>query len=68
MDDVMFDLPNKGVAAQRIHGQPHHIVDPFLLGEAIVTGVVHNIKRYTDQCQSEEYRCENTPQPAIMTQ
>jgi hypothetical protein len=40
MDDIVLDLPNKGVTSQRVHGQPHDIVYPFLFGEAVVAGVV----------------------------
>ncbi len=63
MDDIVFDLPNKGVTSQRIHRQAHYIVNPFFFREAVVAGVVHDIERDAYQCQPEEDRRENTIKP-----
>ena len=44
----------KALLPQRIHGQPHHIVNPFLFREAVVAGVVHDVERDAYQRQPEE--------------
>lgn len=49
MNDIVFEFPDKGIAAQRIQGQPHQVVHPFAGGVAAVKGVVHNVK--ADACQ-----------------
>ena len=68
MDDIVLDLPDVGVTAQRIHSQPHDTVYPFFVREAVVTGIVHDIECYADKDKSQEDGDKYPAHPAIMTQ
>src|SRR5450432_4474457 len=54
MDDIVLELPYKGITAQCIEGKSHQVVDPAFGGIAAVTGVMHDIESRAGEHKSQD--------------
>ena len=53
VNDIVFELPDEGVAAQCIERKPHQVIDPAARGIAAMTGVVHDVEPGAGQNQAQ---------------
>ena len=50
----MLDFPGKEVSTNGIKGIAHEVIDPFLVGECAMSGIVHNVKANSGDGNSHE--------------
>ena len=46
MNDIMFYIPHKGTATEKIQGKGGNIVNPFVFTETSMGAIVHDVKAY----------------------
>lgn len=54
MDDIMFELPDKGIPPQGIERKSHQPVDPFPTGVAAMTSIMHDIEPNTSKYEPKQ--------------
>ena len=59
VDDIVFEFPDKGVAAEGIEGEAHDVVDPFFAGITAMAGIVHDIEADAGQQEAQQAAAYN---------
>jgi len=65
VNNIVFDLPEKGIAAKRIHGEAHQLINPLAAGETFVAGIVHHVESRANEPKAKEESEQQANPPAI---